>query len=430
MRVAIINTVIGTGSVGRIACGTADEVIRNGGRVLLCRGRGQEVSGYENYRIGSDADMYMHGALSRISDKHGLYSRGATRRLIKRLEEFDPDLIQLHNIHGYYVNYPMLFDWLKGCGKPVVWTLHDCWSFTGHCVHFEYCGCDKWLRGNAVGCFDCPEKNEYPASYFRDASRSNYRIKRSSFSDVPDLHLVTPSEWLKSRLALSFMADYSVGVINTGIDPEAFRPVMSDIRERYGLEDKVLLLGVANPWRERKGFCDFAELYRMLETRAPGRYTVAMIGPQNPGQIRLPEGIIRIGHTDSIEELAGWYSTADIYVNLTYGDTFPTTNIEALACGTPVVTYRTGGSPEILGCPYLPEPDAGEAAADEQTEISDIGAVVPKGDLDRAADSIEAVWERGKKSEPCRERSLKYAKEDKYREYLELYMNVLGSEAG
>lgn len=408
MRAAIVNTVIGTGSIGRISCGTADEVIAGGGEVLLCRGRGDEVSGYDNYRVGSDIDMACHGVLTRITDRHGLYSKAATKKLIRRLQEYDPDVIQLHNVHGYYVNYPLLFSWLKTCGRHIVWTLHDCWAFTGHCAHFEYCGCDKWENG---GCFDCPEKNEYPASYMRDASKTNFALKKESFTGVPGLHLVTPSEWLKDAVSRSFLSDYPVKVINTGIDLDIFRPRGDeyDIRTQYGIGDRTVILGVANPWRETKGMYDFAALYEMLEEKYPGEFSVAMIGLKPSQTDRLPEGIIKILHTDSVTELAGWYSASDIYVNLTYGDTFPTTNLEAIACGTPVITYNSGGSGE--------------------TVTEDTGIVVEKADLTGVINAVTEMRGRLQSTgdtvhRACTKQAEKYAKLDKYKEYYELYQTI------
>ena len=413
MRVAIINTVIGTGSVGRIACGTADEIIKNGGEALLCRGRGEETPGYVNYRVGSDPDMVLHGIMTRITDKHGLYSKNATHRLIKRLEGYDPDLIQLHNIHGYYVNFPVLFDYLRSCGKPIVWTLHDCWAFTGHCVHYEYCGCMKWMEDK--GCFDCPEKSEYPASYIKDASESNFRSKKKCFTGIKNLQLVTPSAWLKDAVSHSILCEYPVRVINTGIDLDTFKPVSSDIRKAHDIGDRTLLLGVANPWRERKGLYDFAALQEMLDSRFPDRYRIALIGLKPSQMEELPEGIIKAGHTDSVEELARWYSAADIYVNLTYGDTFPTTNIEALACGTPVITYDAGGSSEVLDGGSAPE--------------TDTGSVVTKGDLSGVIEASEQIISRLKEDEQsiedaCVRRAAHYSRHDRYREYYELYKEI------
>ncbi len=399
MKVVIVNTVIGTGSVGRIACGTADAVIKNGGEALLCRGRGAEVSGYDNYRVGCDADMYIHGILSRITDKQGLYSGHATCRLIDRIEEYDPDIIQLHNIHGYYLNYRILFDYLKRCNRKTVWTLHDCSSFTGHCVHFEYRNCMKWESGE---CGNCPEKKEYPASFVMDRSKENYALKREAYTGVKDLKIVTPSEYLKDKVKRSFLKEYPVQVINTGIDLKVFKMGAEDIRERYEIGDRVLILGVANPWRERKGLYDFGRLYEMLN---PAEYAIALVGLKKPQMKEVPGGIIKIERTESIEEMAGWYRAADLYLNLTYEDTFPTTNIEAMACGTPVITYRSGGSAEMLN--------------------EDTGIVIEKCDLTAAKAAIEAYGRKREDiSAACVAKAGEYSKDIKYNEYYELYKTI------
>ena len=396
MKVVIVNTVIGTGSVGRISCGIADEVKKRGGRALLCRGRGQEVPGYENYRVGCDADMYIHGILSRITDRQGLYSSAATKGLIRRIEEYDPDIIQLHNIHGYYLNYRLLFDYLKKSGRKTVWTLHDCYSFTGHCVHFEYRNCMKWESGE---CGHCPEIREYPASYLFDRSRENYGIKKEAYTGLKNLHLVTPSEYLKDKIERSFLAGYPVKVINTGIDLGVFKPGKESIREKYHIGDRILILGVANPWRERKGLYDFAKLYAKLD---PDKYALALMGLKKKQAEGLPSGIIKPGRTDSIQEMAEWYRASDVYMNLTYEDTFPTTNIEALACGTPVVTYASGGSGEII---------------DKNT-----GVMTPKGDVDKALQAVDLFGRKKEEiSRKCVEKAGAYNKDIKYNEYYELY---------
>ncbi len=391
-RVLFINSIVGTGSTGRIIEGLMKVLGEHGFESLACYGRGSAPEKTNAFRIGSDADVYLHGALSRITDRHGLYSKAATKRLLNMISEYDPDLIHLHNLHGYYLNYEILMRDLKERKIPVIWTLHDCWSFTGHCVHFEHAGCDRYK----TGCFSCPELGQYPRSIFGDASKQNYALKKEIFSGFDNMKLITPSRWLKERVEESFLKGYETQVIPTGIDLDVFRKTDSDIRSRYGVGDRILLLGVANPWRERKGLDDFITLAGEL----PDEYKIAMIGLKKKQLSMLPENVIAIERTDSVREMAMWYSAADIHVNLTREDTFPTTNIEALACGTPVVTYRAGGSPESL---------------DETC-----GRVIEKGDLSGVK---KALSELGKKNEEislsCIERAKLYDRNNRFEEYFE-----------
>ena len=389
-KVLFINSIVGTGSTGRIITGLCDVLNSYGVRTLVCYGRGNAPSGYDTYRIGSDWDVYLHGALCRITDRQGLYSDGATDRLIKKIKEYDPDLIHLHNIHGYYLNYEKLFTYLRSCGKRIVWTLHDCWAFTGHCTHFDYTGCEKWK----VMCHDCEQLKEYPRSLFSDESEKNFMLKKRLFTHIQGMELVTPSFWLKGEAGKSFLGDYDINVIPTGIDLERFSPVKSDIRSRYGIGDRVLILGVANPWRERKGLYEFIRLAEMLDDR----FRIVMIGLK-PGQMKLlPSNVTGIMKTDSLDEMTAWYTAADMYVNLTLEDTFPTTNIEALACGTPVITYRAGGSPESL---------------DETC-----GRVLEKNDVSGVKAAIEAF---GRKdcdiSDRCLLRARNYDSRKRFEEY-------------
>ena len=349
-RVLLVNTVAGTGSVGRLVTGLYDALTDAGYECLIAYGRKESVvDGYNAYRIGSDFEVYMHGALSRTNDKHGYYSRRATKRFIEVIEDFDPDIIHLHNVHGYYLNIEILFRYLKESGRRIIWTLHDCWTFTGHCSHFEYIGCNKWQ----TGCHSCEQLNEYPKSFGADNSVANYALKKELFTGFDNLTLVTPSEWLKDRVAQSFMREYHTIVVPTGIDLTQFRPIEEEIddsnlifnlRNSMNLRGKHVLLGVANPWRERKGLLQFETLAKTLDDR----YAIVLLGLNDDQLNELPESIIGLERTDSVMELAALYSMADIYVNLTLEDTFPTTNIEALACGTPVVTYKAGGAAESI----------------------------------------------------------------------------------
>ncbi len=348
-RVMLVNTVVGTGSVGRLVEGLYDTLSANGYECMVAYGRDTHPEGMNAYRIGQDLDVYIHGGLSRLTDRHGFYSKRATEDFIKVIEEFNPDIIHLHNVHGYYLNIRVLFRYLKSTDIRVIWTLHDCWAFTGHCSHFEYVGCTKWISG----CYSCEQLSEYPKSIGRDSSERNYADKKELFTGFENLTIVTPSQWLKARVEQSFLSSYHCVVVPTGIDTSVFHPVAearSDdnlvfrLRNSLNLRNKNVLLGVANPWRTRKGLMQFVNLSKLINERC----VIVLVGLNDEQLSSLPDSIIGIGHTDSAEELAALYSLADIYVNLTLEDTFPTTNIEAIACGTPVITYRSGGSAETI----------------------------------------------------------------------------------
>ena len=348
-RVMLVNTVVGTGSVGRLVEGLYNTLTANGYECMVAYGRDTHPEGMNAYRIGQDMDVYIHGAMSRMTDRHGFFSKRATVEFINVIEEYKPDIIHLHNVHGYYLNIRVLFEYLKTTDIRIIWTLHDCWSFTGHCSHFEYIGCMKWV----TGCYACEQLAEYPKSLGKDNSERNYNDKKKLFTGFERLTVVTPSQWLKARVEQSFMGEYHSVVVPTGIDTSVFKPVAevrSDenlvfrLRNSLNLRNKNVLLGVANPWRERKGLMQFVNLSKLINERC----VIVLVGLNDEQLSSLPESIIGIGHTDSTHELAALYSMADIYVNLTLEDTFPTTNIEALACGTPVITYRSGGSAESI----------------------------------------------------------------------------------
>lgn len=340
MKILQINSTCGFGSTGRIAVDILNTVVKNGGEGLICYGRGEASGGVPSYKIGSEATVKIHGALSRITDRQGFYSTGATKELVRKIKEYDPDIIHLHNIHGYYLDIRVLFDYLKKCGKPIVWTLHDCWSFTGHCAYFTASGCDKWK----TGCNNCPSKKEYPQSLLCDSSEKNYNEKKELFTGIPDLILVTPSVWLKNLVENSFFKEYPVKVINNGINTDVFRSTEGGFRRRYGIENKRIYLGVASVWEERKGLRDLITLSKMLNENE----SLVLVGLTKAQAEQLPESVIGIERTESAKELAEIYTAADVFLNPTYEDNYPTTNLEAIACGTPVVTYETGGSPESV----------------------------------------------------------------------------------
>lgn len=344
MKVLMINSVCGIGSTGRICTDLATKLESEGHIVKIGYGRKDYVpEQYKKYsvKIGTKYDVILHALMSRMTDKSGFYSERATRIFLEWANDFDPDILWLHNIHGYYINVEMLFDWIKKRPDMVVkWTLHDCWAFTGHCSHFSYAKCDKWK----VNCSNCIQKKEYPASIFIDNSFSNFFRKRDAFTGVKNMTLITPSRWLAGLVKQSFLKDYRIEVIYNNIDENIFKPRESNFREEYNLIDKKIILGVANIWNKRKGLDDFIKLSRIIDDT----YKIVLVG-LNDKQIKcLPKNIVGIKRTNSTYELAGLYTAADVFVNPTYEDNYPTVNLEAKACGTPVITYRTGGSVESV----------------------------------------------------------------------------------
>lgn len=341
MKILMINVSCGTGSTGRICTDLADALEKRGHTVKIGYGRDAVPQKYQKYavKIGNELDVNTHALKARLFDRMGFGSKRATEKFIEWVKEYGPDVIHLHNIHGYYINVEVLFNYLKESGKKVIWTLHDCWAFTGHCAFFDYVGCAKWK----TGCEHCSQKTEYPARVGIDGSKRNYGVKKELFSGVHNLTIVTPSEWLAKLLKESFLSEYPVKVIKNGIDTSVFKDTNSNIKERFGIKEETkVVLGIASVWDRRKGLEDFLKLGKLLDEQ----YKIVLIGLNKKQIEKLPDNILGIGRTENIQELVAWYSAADVLVNPTYEDNYPTTNLEAIACGTPVITYDTGGSGE------------------------------------------------------------------------------------
>lgn len=352
--------------------------------------------------VGTKASVALHGVTTRLLDRHGLASSAATRRFVQRIEEIKPDIIHIHNIHGYFLNYKVLFDYLRRCGTPVVWTVHDCWLYTGHCYYYSYVGCDRWQ----TECHDCPQRGDFPKSLFVDRSRQNFKDKRAAFTSLSkeQLTIVPVSDWIAGEMRHSFLSDFPFRVIHNGIDTEVFAPCDTEsARARYGLRAKYILIGVASIWSKEKGFDDFLRLASMLND---GEQLV-LVGVTDEDKKRLPRNVVGISRTENVRQLAALYSTATAFVNLTYQDNYPTVNLEAIACGTPVVTYRTGGSVEAV--------------------TGDTGLVVPQGDVKVALRAVRNIERRGKQAYAvaCRQYAeAHFRKEDRYAEYFDLYDEV------
>ncbi len=343
MKVLIINAVCGTGSTGKICTDIAEKYRSQGNEVRVAYGRDPNVP--EKYReiavrIGSRIDVYTHVIYSRISDRTGFASKLATKKFLKWAEVYNPNILWLHNLHGYYINIELLFSWIKTRpNMEVKWTLHDCWAFTGHCVYFTAAGCNKWK----TGCNHCPQKREYPQSYFCDASKYNYNDKKRIFSGVKMMTLITPSYWLKELVSKSYLNIYPIEVRYNKVDKHIFQYAPSDFRERYKIKDRYVILGVANGWNYRKGLNDFIKLAELLNNDA----VIVLVGLSKKQIKQMPSNIIGIERTDNQKELAGIYSSADIFANPTREETFGMTTVEAVSCGTQAVVYKGTASEEI-----------------------------------------------------------------------------------
>ena len=342
MKILMINSVCGVKSTGRICTDLAKELEKNGHEVKIAYGREKVPLEYQKYavRIGNDLDVKIHGLQSRLFDMSGFGSKKATQKFIEWTKKYNPDVIHLHNIHGYYINIEILFQYLKKefRGK-IIWTLHDCWAFTGHTPYCDSINCRRWIKG----CYNCPLLKEYPLSLI-DNSNENWKRKKKVFTNVPNMMIVTPTNWLSNLLKESFLADYPVKIINNGIDTSNFYPLKSDFKKKYNLLDKFVLLGVATSWDKNKGLPDYIKVAELLNES----YQLVLVGLTKNQIQKIPKNILGIERTNSIQELVEIYSAADLFLNLSYCENFPTVNIEAISCGTPILTYKTGGSPEIV----------------------------------------------------------------------------------
>ena len=389
MKVLLINSVCGIKSTGRICTDLAVQLCADGHDCRIAYGRENVPERYASYalRVGNRLNVYLHGLQNRLFDNSGFCSNMATRRLIRTIREYDPDIIHLHNLHGYYLNVEILFDYLRSAGKPVIWTLHDCWAFTGHCAYFDLVRCGKWKQQ----CWNCPQKREYPASYLLDQSSRNFQRKKQAFCGVPNMKLITPSKWLADLTRESFLKEYPVEVIHNGIDLKVFCPTPGDFKQRYGLEGKKIVLGIASAWTARKGLNDLLKLADLLNPE----FVMVLVGVSQRQKEQLPRSVIGICRTNSSQELAEIYTAADVLVNPTYEDNYPTVNLEAQACGTPVITYHTGGSVENV----------------------DPSCVVEQGDIEALARMIHSGTAK------CKE-NLQSDRESMLKAYMESYRSL------
>ena len=342
---AHINTVP-NGSTGGIMMKEHRELLADGEESYAFWGRGREADNPNEWKFASDAEAKLDALQTRIDGRAGFHSKAATKRLIARLDEIKPDVVHLHNLHGYYVNVEMLFKWLANHECNVEWTLHDCWAFTGHCAYFTYVKCSQWKECCARS-KPCSQLNTYPKTFSKASCPWNFEQKKHLFSLVPTerMKLIAPSQWLANLVGESFLKNYPIEVRHNTIDTSVFKPTPSDFRDRYDIGDRFMILGVASPWTERKGLSVFLRLANELDQN---QYAIVLVGLSKEQISQVPINIIGLSRTDSRVELASIYSAADVFFNPTQEDNYPTVNLEAEACGTPVATFDTGGCKETI----------------------------------------------------------------------------------
>ena len=346
--------------------------------------------------VGNKLDLALHAVATRLFDAHGLVSRRATKQLIRRIREINPDVVHIHNVHGYWLNYPLLCQYLRESGKPVIWTVHDCWLYTGHCYYYSAARCDKWQ----TGCGHCPQKRAFPASWVFDRSARNWHDKQHAFGSLERLTIVPVSDWIRQEMAHSFLADKPFQVIHNGIDLDVFHPAEPGAERPAG----TVILGVATLWHEEKGVRDFVELAGRLHE---GERLVLVGRMSEEQRAAFPAGVEFIERTENVAKLAALYAQATAFVNPTWQDNYPTVNLEAIACGTPVVTYRTGGSVEAV--------------------TAGTGFVVEQGDVQGLRDRVRelAAEDRKAVTERCRAHALQhFSKQERYQDYIRLYESL------
>lgn len=401
-KVLQINSCVNMYSTGRIVEEIGNTILEQGWESYVAYGRAARTSRSKLIKIGTDFDIKMHGVQTRLFDRQGLGSKKATEKFIKEVEAIAPDIIHIHNIHDYYINYQLLFNYLHIANIPVVWTFHDFWPITGHCAHFSRIDCQKWK----TECHHCPQTRLYPASYFLDRSRSNFRLKKKLFNSLGKMVIVPVSAWVGETLKYSFLSESETQVINNGVDINVFKPLINTqpVREKYNIGNRLMLLGVATAWSASKGMQD----YYLLNDLLCNDEVIVMVGLTKEQLKLLPENIIGIQRTEDLNELVALYSAADVVLNLSYQETFGLTTVEGMACGTPGIVYNCTASPELI--------------------TAETGFVVNPGDINGVLNAVHILKKNGKLyyNEACRERAVKFfSKDERYRDYIELYKKLL-----
>ncbi len=395
-----INIEVNSGSTGRIAEQIGGLVLDKGWNSYITYARNYNPSKSKTIKIGNRWNIYLHVLQTRLFGNHLRASTRATRKLIKQISEINPDIIHLHQLHGYFLNVEELFSYLATLKIPIVWTLHDCWPFTGHCTYFSWVNCNKWR----TECYDCPQINRYPKSYV-DKSTQNFYLKKKLFTSVPNLYLVTVSEWLFHLTKQSFLKEIPVVTIQNGVDTRVFYPrdETLSVRKKYSIPQQPVIIGVGTTWTASKGFYDYIALRKVLDPNI----SIVLIGVSRNLQKKLPPGIVAIPRTESVDELAQLYSLADIVISLSYQESFGLTPIEGFACGTPAIVYNATALPELIN--------------------SNVGYTAEPGNVKQVAEFIVKLLDKGKSfyTPNCLQHAENFDIRKKYEQYFSLYEKLL-----
>lgn len=403
MKVLIINSDFGFGSTGKIVCDLAKMLIKKGDECCIAYGRDYVVDGSSeigSYKIGNHFGVSLHALFSRITDRQGFYSKHATKKLIEFIKKYRPDLIHLHNLHGYYINITIFLNFLSETHIPVIWTLHDCWAFTGHCSYFTYVKCEAWK----TLCKHCPQKFSYPTSFLFDSSERNYKEKKNLITQLNQLTITTVSKWLMQEVQSSFLKCHPIVHIPNGIDLKIFKPVATGmLRARLGITDQQsVVLCVASIWNQRKGFDIVVGLSNIIDYT---KYALIVIGVNQQQERLLNSQVIAIPRTNSKKQLVEYYSLADVFVNTSREETFGLVSLEALACGTPVITNRCTANPELV--------------------FSDCGEIVEHVDSESYYSAIQKVISMQISANQCGKHVLQYEMNMVYEQYYSLFLKSI-----
>lgn len=404
MKVIQINAVYGYGSTGVIVKDIENALLEEGNESRIVYQHSNLVkTDINGLQMGNVVDWKIHAILTRVLGKQGYASGNSTKRLIKYLETEKPDIVHLHNLHANYININQLLSYLAKKNIATILTLHDCWFFTGKCFHFTMCGCEKWK----IGCGKCPQNKEDVKSLFWDKSKQVFKDKKEKFQAIQNLTIVGCSDWIKNLAKESpiFRNKQLVRIYN-GVDTDIFHPKKENkFRETYGLTGQFIILGMANKWLQDMN----KETFRKIrETLLPDELIVIVgCSEEQKSELKQYFNVLSIGYISNRNKLAEIYSAADVFVNMTFEDTLPTVNMESICCGTPVITYNSCGSPELIS-PGI------------------TGYVIPQKSVKELRNAINRIKQGFIDKEKCAYVGKnKFDKRRQYKEYLQLYDRVL-----